>query len=125
MGSTGWHSWAWVSLVDQTCRYSNIKQEVTRLALSTIYLLKRGFIDVYRRSGAGSTEEESRVLLLCLRGIAAFCLAASRRSLGRVLLVYFQSAANPTWHSVLIASLTGASGPRGVTVPTCEAPGSS
>jgi len=62
-------------------------------------------------SGAGSANSkgsESRVfLLLCLRGIAAFCWAASRRTLERMLLAYLQSAVNPTWHS-LIAGLTAA-----------------
>jgi hypothetical protein len=65
-------------------------------------------------AGAGSAKEESRLLLICLRGIAAFCWAASRRTLERMLLAYLQSAVNPTWHS-LIASLTAAASPRGVT----------
>lgn len=68
--------------------------------------------------GAGSAaakEEGSRVLLLlCLRGIATFCWAASRRTLERMLLAYLQSAVNPTWHS-LIASITA--GPRGAPSP--------
>ena len=62
-------------------------------------------------SGAGSPKPDAggqelpRVLLLCLRGIAAFCWAASRRTLERILVAYFQSAVNPTFRS-LIANLT-------------------
>jgi hypothetical protein len=67
--------------------------------------------------GSAKEHESRRVLLLCLRGIAAFCWAASRRTLERMILAYLQSAVanvNPTWPS-LFASLTA---PRGV--PTCD-----
>lgn len=67
-------------------------------------------------SGASSTndQESSRFLLLCLRGIAAFCLAASRRTIERIVLAYLQSTVNPTLCS-LIAYLTAtARGGRGV-----------
>lgn len=70
-------------------------------------------------SGAGTGtpkgQESSHVLLLCLRGIAAFSWAASRRTLERMLLAYLQSAVNPTLRS-LIASLTAIA--RGGGVPT-------
>jgi hypothetical protein len=58
-------------------------------------------------SGAGSAkgQESSRVLLICLRAIAAFCWAASRRTLERMLLAYLQSTVNPTLRS-LIAKVT-------------------
>ncbi|KAF8498500.1 hypothetical protein F5888DRAFT_1633775 [Russula emetica] len=76
-------------------------------------------------SGAGFSkgQESSRVLLLCLHGIAAFCWAASRRTLERILLAYLQSAVNLTLRS-LIANLTaivrgGGSGSSSSSVPTC------
>ena len=47
---------------------------------------------------------ESRVLLLCLRSIAAFVWAASRSTLQRMLLAYLQSALiSPAWRSLLAA----------------------
>jgi hypothetical protein len=71
-------------------------------------------------SGAGSPkgQESSRVLLLCLRGIAAFCWAASRRTLERMLLAYLQSTVNATLLRSLIANLT-AIVRGGGGVPTC------
>ena len=71
-------------------------------------------------SGAGSPkgQESSRVLLLCLRGIAAFCWAASRRVLERMLLAYLQSTVNPTLLRSLVANLTALVRGAGV-VPTC------
>ena len=71
-------------------------------------------------SGAGSPkgQESSRILLLCLRAIAAFFWAASRRTLERMVLAYFHSTVDPTLRS-LIANLTAiARGGRGG-VPTC------
>ena len=69
-------------------------------------------------SGAGSAKESRRILLLCLRGIAAFCWAASRRTLERMLLAYLQSVIdNSSWRS-LFTGLTG-SGSRGVPTLAC------
>ena len=64
-------------------------------------------------SGAGSAkgQEPSHVLHFCLRGIAAFCWAALRRTLERMLFDYLRLTANLAWCS-LIASLTAA-GSRG------------
>ena len=73
-------------------------------------------IECSSSSGAGSAKETRRILLLCLRGIAAFCWAASRRTLERMLLAYLQSVVdNSSWRSIF-ANLTG---PRGVPAPTC------
>jgi hypothetical protein len=79
-------------------------------------------------SGAGSASatwkewRTSTILLFCLRGIAAFCWAASRRTLERMLLAYLQSSVDPTILRSLIAGLITA-GPRGASapVPTGEA----
>jgi hypothetical protein len=73
-------------------------------------------------SGAGTLnfkdQEPSHVLLLYyLRGIAAFCWAASRRTLERMLLTYLLSAVNPTLRS-LIANLTAIARGGGGGVPT-------
>ena len=74
-------------------------------------------------SGAGSPkgQESSHVLLLCLRGIAAFCWASLRRTLERMFLAYLQSTVNPTFLS-LIANLT-ATARGGSGVPTCASAG--
>ena len=79
-------------------------------------------------SGAGSASatwkewRTSTILLFCLRGIAAFCWAASRRTLERMLLAYLQSSVDPTVLRSLIAGLITV-GPRGAPapVPTGEA----
>ena len=56
-----------------------------------------------------ATGESRELLLLCLRGIAAFVWAASRSALQRMLLAYLQSVlVSPTWRSLLAAV------PRGV-----------
>ena len=73
-------------------------------------------------SGAGSASatwkewRTSTILLFCLRGIAAFCWAASRRTLERMLLAYLQSSVDPTILRSLIAGLITA-GPRGASAP--------
>ena len=57
-------------------------------------------------SGAGSANAKGRtVILFCLRGIAAFCWAASRRTLERMLFAYIQSSIDPTILRSLIAGL--------------------
>jgi hypothetical protein len=77
-------------------------------------------------SGAGSPKGQdsvsSRILLLCLRGIAAFFWAVSRRILERMLLAYLQSTVNPTLLRSLIANLIAiARGASGVRLSTCAA----
>ena len=59
----------------------------------------------YSGAGSPSNQESSHFLLLCLQGIAAFCLAASRRTIERIVLAYLQSTVNPTLCS-LVAYLT-------------------
>ena len=62
-----------------------------------------------RDSGAGSANANAKgsraVLLFCLRGIAAFCWAASRRTLERMLLAYIQSSVDPTMLRSLLTGL--------------------
>ena len=62
-----------------------------------------------RESGAGSANANAKgsraVLLFCLRGIAAFCWAASRRTLERMLLAYIQSSVDPAMLRSLLAGL--------------------
>ena len=61
-------------------------------------------------SAKGQGQESSRVLFLCLRGVVAFLLAASRRTLERILLAYLQSTVNPALRylsAVLTATLRG------------------
>lgn len=75
-------------------------------------------------SGAGSPKGQdsvsSRILLLCLRGIAAFFWAVSRRILERMLLAYIQSTVNPTLLRSLITNLIAiVRGASGVRLPTC------
>jgi len=72
-------------------------------------------------SGAGSPkgQDSSRVLLLCLRGIAAFCWAASRRTLERILLAYLQSTVNPALRSLITNFTATVRSGGGGGVPTC------
>jgi hypothetical protein len=62
---------------------------------------------IERDSGAGSANAKGSraVLLFCLRGIAAFCWAASRRTLEKMLFAYIQSSVDPTVLRSLIAGL--------------------
>jgi hypothetical protein len=78
-------------------------------------------------SGAGTGtpkgQESSHVLLLCLRGIAAFCWAVSRRTLERILLAYLQSAVNPTLRSLIANLIAIARGGGGVPTSASAAEG--
>ena len=72
-------------------------------------------------SPKGQDQESSRILLLCLRGIVAFLLGASRRTLERILLAYLHSTVNPPLRS-LIAILTATVRGAGGDVPTGASP---
>jgi len=60
-------------------------------------------------SAASSVEgTESRVFFLCLRAVVAFCWAASRRTLEKMLFAYLQSTVNPILRSLLAGFRRGA-----------------
>jgi hypothetical protein len=65
----------------------------------------------YSETGSAKGQEPFRVLHFCLRGIVAFCWAALRRTLERMLFNYLRSTTHLAWCS-LIASITAA-GSRG------------
>src|ERR1700730_17568304 len=62
--------------------------------------------DTQGGTSASNGDGEPRILLICLRGIAAFIWAASRSALQRMLIAYLQSTVSPTWHSFVATAAT-------------------